>query len=347
MTLHRLSSPHAVGNQSVQRIMLTVWAATLPGFVALVVFFGWGYLLHAIIGVVTALLAEALVLLLRRRPLTFYLLDGSALLTAWLLVLALPPMAPWWVTVTAVFTAIVFAKHLYGGLGFNPFNPAMIGFALVLIAFPVEMTTRWATPDAYLTDSHSFYVAWQAVFGQLNPLQVDAFTMATPLDVYKNNIAARTQAEVLLDPVFAQGYRAYGWEWVSLLYLCGGLFLIYRNIITWHTPITVLVALASCAILFSWDADVRVPLSLHLLGGATILGAFFIATDPVSSATSKPGKLIYGAGIGVFIYVIRTWGNYPDAVAFAVLLMNFAAPLIDYFVRPKAYGETNGGGHSL
>lgn len=339
MALLTLTSPHTASNASVQKIMLTVWAATLPGFVALVVFFGWGYLLNAVLAVVTALAAEALIVALRRRPVWYCISDGSALLTAWLLALALPPFAPWWVTVVGVLAAIVFAKHLYGGLGQNPFNPAMVGYALLLISFPLEMTTRWATPDALLLEGHSFYIAWTAVFGDLNPLQIDAFTMATPLDTYKLEIAALTQAEVLQQGIFAKGYRAYGWEWVSLLYLIGGIVLIVRKVITWHTPVALLLTLSVLALLFSWDGDTRVPLSLHLLGGATMLCAFFIATDPVSSATSNRGKLVYGAGIGLLIYVIRTWGNYPDAVAFAVLLMNFAAPLIDYYTRPRAYGE--------
>ncbi len=342
MALLTLSSPHTTGTQSVQQVMLSVWAATLPGFVALIVFFGWGYLINAVLAVGTALLAEAAILRLRRRPVAFFITDGSALLTAWLLALALPPLAPWWIPVIGALAAIVFAKHLYGGLGNNPFNPAMVGYAVLLISFPVEMTTRWGMPATLMPDGHSFTQAMQIIFSGLRADQavIDGITMATPLDVYKSDIAGATAAEVRTDPVFSEGWRAYGWEWVSLLYLIGGVVLIARKVITWHTPVALLGTLALLALLFSWDADVRVPLSLHLLGGATMLGAFFIATDPVSSATSNRGKLVFGAGIGLLIYVIRTWGNYPDAVAFAVLLMNFAAPLIDNYTRPRVYGES-------
>ncbi len=335
------SSPHAVGTQSVQQVMLTVWAATLPGFAALIWFFGWGYLINAALAVGTALIAEALILRLRRRPVLFFLSDGSALLSAWLLALALPPLAPWWIPVIGSLAAIVFAKHLYGGLGNNPFNPAMVGYAVLLISFPVEMTTRWGMPAALASEAHSLLDSARVVFAGLrvDPAAVDAMTMATPLDHYKNEVLRATGTEIRQDPLFSAGWRVYGWEWVSLLYLLGGLFLLWRRLITWHIPVAVLGSLSLLALTFSWNPDLRVPLDLHLLGGATMLGAFFIATDPVSAATSNRGKLVFGAGIGILIYVIRTWGNYPDAVAFAVLLMNFAAPLIDYYTRPRVYGE--------
>ncbi len=341
MALLTLSSPHTTGSQSVQKIMLTVWLATLPGFIALIVFFGWGYLINAVLAVGTALATEALMLRLRKRPIGLFLFDGSAMLTAWLLALALPPLGPWWLPVIGTFSAIVFAKHLYGGLGNNPFNPAMVGYALLLISFPVEMTTRWGMPATLMADGHSLADAFNVIFSGLQVSQnaIDGMTMATPLDVYKSDIASATAQEVRQNPVFSEGWQLYGWEWVSLLYLLGGLVLIARRVITWHTPVALLGAMAACALLFSWNPDLRMPVSLHLLGGATMLGAFFIATDPVSSATSNKGKLVYGAGIGLLIYVIRTWGNYPDAVAFAVLLMNFAAPLIDHYTRPRVYGE--------
>ncbi|WP_293385566.1 electron transport complex subunit RsxD [Natronospirillum sp.] len=335
------SSPHTIGPVSVQQVMFRVWLATLPGFAALIWFFGWGYLINALLAVSTALVAEAIILRLRRRPILFFLTDGSAVLTAWLLALALPPLAPWWIPVIGALAAIVFAKHLYGGLGNNPFNPAMVGYAVLLVSFPVEMTTRWGMPAALASEAHSLAEAAQVIFAGLRVEQtlVDGMTMATPLDVYKTETALTSAAVVREDPLFSAGWRLYGWEWVSLLYLLGGVVLIWQRVISWHTPVAVLASLALLALVFSWAGDQYMPIDLHLLGGATMLGAFFIATDPVSSATSNRGKLIYGAGIGVLIYVIRTWGNYPDAVAFAVLLMNFAAPLIDHYTRPRAYGE--------
>ena len=135
------------------------------------------------------------------------------------------------------------------------------------------------------------------------------------------------------------GWLNGGWEWVNLAFMAGGLFLMFKRIITWHIPVSLLIALSTCSLVFGWDADMYTPLSLHLLSGATMLGAFFIATDPVSASTTPRGKLIYGAGIGILLYVIRTWGAYPDAVAFAVLLMNFAAPFIDAYTQPRTYGH--------
>ena len=163
--------------------------------------------------------------------------------------------------------------------------------------------------------------------------------MATPLDTYKNLATVQTSDEITQGAVF-QGFIANGWEWVSVAYLAGGIYLIARKIIQWYIPVAMLSSLSVMSLIFGFDADQYVPLHLHLLGGATMLGAFFIATDPVSAATSIKGKLFYGAGIGILVFIIRTWGSYPDGVAFAVLLMNFAAPLLDHYTQPVAYGHS-------
>ncbi|HBI78065.1 MAG TPA: electron transport complex subunit RsxD, partial [Marinobacter adhaerens] len=162
--------------------------------------------------------------------------------------------------------------------------------------------------------------------------------MATPLDEYKHKITTHTATEVLNHPTFGEGI-ARGWEWVNAAFLAGGLLLIALRIITWHIPAGFLGGMIVMSLAFGNNADLYAPLSLHLLAGGTMLGAFFIATDPVSAATSHQGKLIYGAGIGILIYLIRTWGNYPDAVAFSVLLMNFAVPFIDHYTPPRTYGH--------
>lgn len=338
MALIRVTSPHAHGSNKTANIMQWVLLSTLPGLFALTIFFGWGVLINVVFASLLAVLAEATVLKLRKKPIGFYLQDYSAVVTAVLLALSLPPFAPWWVTTVAVLFSIVIAKHLYGGLGSNPFNPAMVGYALVLISFPVAMTTHWATPST-LQEGPGFFATVGYIFlGQ--DIGVDGFTMATPLDVYKHQIAIATIEEVTSDPVFGN-FVARGWEWVNLGFLLGGLVLIGRKIISWHIPVSLLSALCVCSLLLGWDEDQYTPLSIHLLSGATMLGAFFIATDPVSAATSHQGKLVYGAGIGITLYVIRTWGSYPDAVAFAVLLMNFAVPFIDYYTRPRTYGHTS------
>lgn len=337
MALLTLSSPHTHGPNRTGRLMLTVAFATLPGLAVLTAFFGYGTLINVVLASLVAIASEAIMLTLRQRPVMFFLRDNTALVTGVLLGLALPPFAPWWITVLATAFSIVFAKHLYGGMGNNPFNPAMIGYALVLVSFPVQMTTNWAL---------SFQMSGHEVMPFIDTLKtifthsglVDGYSGATPLDDYKHLINTETSNSLLQKDTF-NGWLNGGWEWVNLAFMAGGLFLMFKRIITWHIPVSLLLALSVCSLFFGWDVDMYTPLSLHLLSGATMLGAFFIATDPVSASTTPRGKLIYGAGIGILLYVIRTWGAYPDAVAFAVLLMNFAAPFIDAYTQPRTYGH--------
>ncbi len=341
MNLLNISSPHATRPGNTGTVMLTVLAALIPGIAVLSYFFGPGHLIQICLASATALLCEAAILYVRKKPILFYLTDYSALLTAVLLAISLPPYAPYWVTIVATLFAIIIAKHLYGGLGQNPFNPAMIGFALVLVSFPVEMTTSWSAPSALLNSSISIQDALRYIF--LSRETIDAITMATPLDLYKHQVEIATATEIYQDPIFhgpnSDASIALGWQWVNFAFLLGGAFLLWKKIFTWHVPVSLLISLSLLSLFIGWDSDSYVPLSLHLFAGATMLGAFFIATDPVTASTTPLGKLIYGAGIGILIYVIRTWGAYPDAVAFAVLLMNFCAPLIDQYSQPRTYGH--------
>lgn len=337
MALAQQSSPHARNARSTSRVMLWVIVAALPGLLAQTLFFGWGNLINVVWCIAVALAAEAAILRIRRRPVSFFLKDNTAAVTGILLGLSLPQFAPWWVSAIAVIAAIVMAKQLYGGLGSNPFNPAMVGYALVLISFPVAMTTNWAQPGL-LWETAPGFGETLGMIASGQQTAVDAFTMATPLDEYKHKIATHTAAEVLEHPTFGEGI-ARGWEWVNAAFLAGGLILVGLKIITWHIPVSMLAGLAVMSLAFGSNADQYAPLSLHLLAGGTMLGAFFIATDPVSAASSHQGKLIYGAGIGILIYLIRTWGAYPDAVAFSVLLMNFAVPFIDHYTPPRTYGH--------
>jgi Na+-translocating ferredoxin:NAD+ oxidoreductase subunit D len=328
----RITSPHTRKGNTVSQVMAMVLVALIPGIAALTWFFGWGYLINITLAVVTALISEAVVIKLRKRPISFYLKDLSAVVTAVLLALSLPAFVPWWVTVTGTFFAIVFVKQLYGGMGQNPFNPAMAAFALLIISFPLQMTTSSANP----ADMVSFSDTLNIIFTSAEP--VDGMTSATVLDTYKTEIKISTAEVVTAKPIFGD-FVAVGWEWVNLAFLLGGLLLLAKRIITWHAPVAMLASLAVFAIVFGLDADTTTPVSLHLLAGGTMLGAFFIVTDPVSGATSNLGKLYYGAGIGALLYIIRHWGNFPDAVAFAVLLMNFAAPLIDHYTKPRTRGH--------
>lgn len=339
MILATSSSPHTKNNLSITAIMMWVAATLLPGLVALIHFFGWGYLINSLIAILIALVSEAFILKLRKRPVIKTLTDGSALLTGLFIGLSLPGYAPWWIPVVASLFAIIFIKQLYGGLGQNLFNPAMGAFALVLISFPLPMTTSWAAPQG-LNGIERLDITQQIeiTFGG-SPDIFDGITMATPLDHYKTNIKNKTADELLKTDEFANG-PLYGIFWVNLAFLFGGLLLIMKKIITWHAPAGVIAGVTIMSLIFSSDPDIHMPISLHLMGGATMLGAFFIATDPATTATSNKGKIIFGLGVGMFTYIIRTWGNFPDAIAFSILIMNFAAPFIDYYSRPRVYGKS-------
>lgn len=334
------SSPHGHQGHNVSQLMLHVLLACVPGTAALVFFFGYGVLFNLASLVLFALLFEAVVLWLRQRPVLPALRDLSAIVTAVLLALALPPAAPWWLGITAIFFAIVIGKQLYGGLGYNPFNPAMIGYAVVLVAFPVQMT-RWLLPQGVTAVLPGFSEAL-TIFADGELLQgIDAFTGATALDSFRQQQGAQLVSEFWQTSPLMGQWSGLGWEWINGGFLFGGLYLLYKRIISWHIPLALLLTLTVLALLFDdgGSSASHGPPLMHLFGGATMLGAFFIATDPVTAATTKHGKLVYGALIGLMIYLIRAFGSYPDGVAFAVLLGNLAVPLIDTCTRPRTVGH--------
>lgn len=337
-----ISSPHQHPDNSISQVMLSVVYALIPGIAAYIWFFGTGLIINMVIAIVAALATEAWVLRLRNRPIKPALYDGSALVTAVLFALALPPLAPWWIPLIGITFAMIFAKHLYGGLGQNPFNPAMVGYAMLLISFPQEMT-RWSAPNLPDVASLGFIDVLRHSFTGILPtgINYDALSMATPLDTLKTQLGLGQGVQSIRESSAVMGQLGgYGWEWVNILFLFGGAWLILRRIITWHIPVAMLAGLglfAGLAFLISPDSHAS-PL-FHLFSGATMLGAFFIATDPVTASTTPRGRLIYGVCIGVLIYIIRYWGGYPDAIAFAVLLMNMAVPTIDYYTQPRVFGH--------
>ena len=339
----RASSPFIFATNTVTRMMLWVVLALVPGIISQIVFFGWGVLINAAIAIATALFCESLILYLRKRPITASLLDGSALVTALLLAISLPSMTPWWIPFIGTAFAIIIAKHLYGGLGYNPFNPAMVGYAMLLIAFPKEMTS-WLLPLSLAEHVMSFNALLQYSLHGVLPasLTLDAVTAASPLDLLKT----QTRLDQTIPIILQQSSQMFdslagiGWQWINLWFLAGGLVLIALRIITWHIPVAMLAALAIMAgIFYVLDPNMHASPLFHLFSGATMLGAFFIATDPVTAATTIKGRLVYGALIGILLYVIRQWGGYPDAIAFAVLLINIAVPTIDYYTKPRVFGE--------
>jgi Na+-translocating ferredoxin:NAD+ oxidoreductase subunit D len=337
--------PHVRPATSVTRVMGEVLIALLPATAAWVWFFGPGLLFNMLVATAVALVCEAGALALRRRPVRHQLMDLSAPVTAVLLAFCLPPLTPWWITASGAAFAILVAKQLYGGLGNNPFNPAMAGYVVLLISFP-EAMTRWLPPVGILPDLATMTLdAWQTLRFTLTgtlpqAMSWDAVSGATPLDDLRTQLSmARTVEEVRAGALYGT-FGARGWEWTAAWVAVGGLYLLWRRIIRWQIPVAVILGVCvPAALLWVIDPGSHASPTFHLFSGATLLCAFFIATDPVSAATTRSGRLVFGFGIGVLVYVIRSWGGYPDGVAFAVLLMNMAVPAIDHFTRPRTYGH--------
>ncbi|MBF6032510.1 RnfABCDGE type electron transport complex subunit D [Pseudomonas sp. P155] len=319
--------PLEAPDNRLQQAMKLVLLAALPGLLALFWLYGWGVLINLILAATTALIVEAAIPHLRRQPLQPALSDGSALVSATLLAAALPPYCPWWLTVTAMASGLLFGKHVYGGVGKNPFNPAMLGFALAMVMFPQPMT-HWPAHGLDLT------ATFQQVFGAGQA--PDAWVQATVLDSLRINKSLTMDELFTSNPGFGR-WGGHGVEWVNLAFLAGGLFLLQRRVFSWHAPVGMLISLFVISLL-CWNgsgSDSHGSPLFHLLSGATMLGAFFIITEPVSGAKSALARLLFGGSVGLLTYVIRTWGGYPDGVAFAVLLMNLCVPALERFAASR------------
>jgi len=319
-------------------MMHTVMLAMVPMLAAMVWLFGTGVILNVVFACLCCAVFEIVILKLRGMDSKAGLRDGSALLTGILLGAALPPLVPFWLILIAAIFAIVIAKHIYGGIGSNLFNPAMVGYAVLLVSFPAHMSS-WPAPAldetsvTGLADTLSYF--WSGAIAA-----ADGTTAATPLDAMKSELGRMRTVPEVLSADWNSGFGPRGWVWINLFAALGGLFLVVRNIISWHIPAGVVAGLAIPSLLaVIGDASTNPSPWFNLVSGGTMLGVFFIATDPVSSASSPRGKLIYGAGIGFLTYAIRTWGAYPDGFAFAVLLMNMCVPLIDRYTLPMPYGR--------
>ncbi|MFY9259516.1 MAG: RnfABCDGE type electron transport complex subunit D [Gallionella sp.] len=317
-------SPHAHAPVSITKVMVTVMLALVPATLYGFWLYGWSAVLLWLVAVVTAILGEALILRMQSRPVRPALQDGSGILTAWLLAISLPPTAPWWLVVLGSLFAVIIGKQIFGGLGQNVFNPAMAARVMLLISFPLEMTT-WVSP-------------------------VDGMASASVLGHIKTELTRGVGVDSslighfsMLDGLVGNRIGSMG-ETATLLLLAGGLFLIARRIITWHAPVAMLLGVAVPALLFhAIDGNHYAGPMVHLLSGGLMLGAFFIVTDPVTSPNTALGQFIFGLGCGLLTWIIRTWGGYPEGVAFAVLLMNSATPLIDQYVKPRIYGRDRKG----
>jgi len=331
-----ISGPHYVGQRTIGAVMGQVMLALVPATA------------FALYQIGTALASEAAGLKLAGKPVRPFLFDGSALLTAWLLAMSLPPWAPWWIGVVGGAFAVLMGKQIFGGLGQNLFNPAMLARVALLISFPVPMT-HWVAPRPLgAADAPGLLSGLHiTLFGAHG---VDAVSSATVLGHIKTELSRGVGLDTSLHGVYSPLHSLFGFasgslgETSAVLLLLGALFLLWRRIITWQIPVAMFVTVAVMAgALHMVDPNRYASPLLELLSGGLILGAFFIATDPVTSPSAGAGQLVFGAGCGLLVYVIRTWGGFPEGVAFAVLLMNAGTPLIDHYLRPRIYGRTRSG----
>ncbi|MDD4915626.1 MAG: RnfABCDGE type electron transport complex subunit D [Methylococcales bacterium] len=340
-----ISGPHVAAPRRVDQIMRQVIIALAPAVGFGVFLFGWPALYLLTVTVLSAMLFEAACLKLKGVAAAPSLRDGSAVLTGVLVAMTLPPWAPWWIGVSGSAIAIILGKQVYGGLGQNLFNPAMLARVALLISFPIEMTT-WVNVTPLFTGpglAESFALTFSGL-----PIP-DAMTGATTLGMVKTGFS---QNQILPQALgdYSGILAMIGWERGSLgetsgiLLAVGGIALLRKGIIQWHAPVSLLATVALLSSIFHlWDSGHYLSPWVHLNSGALILVAFFIATDYVTSPNTPLGQLIFGTGCGLLIFVIRSWGGYPEGTGFAILLMNAVTPLIDHYIRPRIYGRYRNG----
>ena len=341
-----VSSPHTHGSNLTARFMLWVIAAMLPALFVQIWYFGFGVLFQSALAVGLAVLFEIVMAKFRKKPTAFYLSDLSGVVTALILGMSIPPYAPYWIIIIGMVAALLLAKHAYGGLGQNLFNPAMVAYALLLVSFPVQMTA-WLPPIDLLGEPPTFRDAACLIFTGVTSdgfsvhqlvNGIDGITQATPLDSAKTGMRTLGIEGVTAAPIF-NGIFAVGWLQLNIAFLLGGILLIYKRIIHWRIPAAMLAVFTVLSGVTDLVAPhIQLNTATQLFSGAMMFGAFFIATDPVTASITPKGKLIFGALVGALVYVIRYYGNYPDAVAFSVLLANIGVPLIDHYTQPRLYG---------
>ncbi len=345
-----ISSPHAHGGDTIRANMLSVMLALAPATVVSVYLFGWLALFLMVLCMGGCMLTEMFCLKLMDRSLS-PLGDGSAALTGLFLALTLPAYVPWWMPLIGCIVAIVISKQVYGGLGHNPFNPALAARVVLLISFPLNMTA-WIIPmhtGTPLVNLYDFSQCWHLFW--LGPASLhqglDAISMASPLGHVKTQWsrgigvmqALHGYDYSYLDAFLGREAGSLG-ETSTLALLLGGIYLLARHTITWQIPVSFIVTVGVLALIFNQiNPQHFAPPLFHLLAGGLMLGAFFMATDPVTSPVTPHGQLVFGIGCGILTWNIRTFGGYPEGVMFSILLMNCAVPLIDHYLRPRVYGK--------
>ncbi len=319
-------SPHAFGKESVPRLMYGVVIALVPAFLSSVFFFGIGAVIVTLVSVTSCVVIEYLIqrYILKVRPTVS---DGSAVVTGLLLAFCLPVNIPLWMVVLGALVAIGIAKMTFGGLGNNPFNPALVGRVFLFVSFPAQMTS-WPLPNGFSTRL------------------TDALTGATPLAVVKEGIKNSEPVAGLMEQVPSHMQLFYGQmngsmgEVAALALIIGLVYMLIRKIITWHIPVSILLTvIVFSGILWLVNPQDNADPLFHLLTGGLMLGAIFMATDYVTSPMTRMGMVIYGVGIGLITILIRRFGAYPEGVQFAILIMNAFTPLINMYIKPKRFGE--------
>ena len=325
--LYLSSSPHIHSGETTTKVMRAVLYSLLPACGVAVYLFGLPALSVLLIATLGCLASEALCQRLMGQPVT--ITDGSAAITGVLLAFNLPPSSPWWLTLLGAVIAIAIGKQVYGGLGSNPFNPALVARVVLLISFPVQMTT-WSAP---------------APLGS----GLDLVTTATPLGEWKNAVMLTGQMPAEMQGsmmnYFLGNMSGCIGEVSAVALLLGAAYLFYRRILTWHIPATFVGTVILLSGLFWLIDPAKYPNpAFHLVTGGLVLGAFYMATDMVTTPVSTKGMLLFGVGCGVLTVLIRLFGGYPEGVSFAILLMNAATPLIDRYLRPHTFGTLAGRG---
>ncbi|MGC9336645.1 MAG: RnfABCDGE type electron transport complex subunit D [Candidatus Cloacimonadia bacterium] len=345
------TSPHIHEGESVKKVMWSVVIALIPALIAAYIFFGWRSLMLTGLGIISAVLTEAIIELLLKKPLT--ITDGSAVITGMLLAFNLPPMTAWWIPVIGSAFAIAIGKQVFGGLGYNPVNPALLGRAFLMASWPTQMTTGWTSKLAQMGVATLSGLKTSIVAGTGTAYQ-EMITSATPLTTAK---ALRTEilageAAQSAQPLFhnlssPDTIHALFWgniggcigEVCAAALLIGAAFLAYKRYIGWRIPTAYIGTVALLAWIFGGvDGYFSGPILFHIFSGGLILGAFFMATDMVTSPVTKKGRLIFGIGCGIITMIIRLWGGYPEGVSYSILLMNLTTPLLDKYTRSKPFG---------
>jgi Na+-translocating ferredoxin:NAD+ oxidoreductase subunit D len=324
-------SPHFSGKETTQKLMLGVVLALIPALLVSVYYFGWGALIVTATSIVSCLVAEYLIQkYVLKKPVS--ITDGSAIVTGLLLAFNVPSNLPVHIIIIGALVAIGVAKMTFGGLGNNPFNPALVGRVFLLISFPVQMTT-WPLPTGF---SNSY---------------TDAVSGATPLGIIKEGLKNGESMHNLMSQVPTHLQMFYGrmggsmGEVAAFALLIGLTWLLYKKIITWHIPVSVIGSVALLtSILWLVNPEKNADPLFHILTGGVLLGAIFMATDYVTSPMSGQAMIIYGAGIGVFTVIIRVFGAYPEGVSFAILIMNAFVPLMNAYLKPKNPGRVKNNG---